>query len=116
LYGIFRRIVECHSHWILLTRKSDMRMGYSGNALGAAGASLEMLHDEVLIYNSYAIRDKLRALEFRFDSERRAWVRSVFEVCTLDSFVNYIYTYIHTHTHTHTHTLTHTHTYIYIHT
>jgi len=52
----------------------------NGNALGAAGASLEMLHDEVLIYNSYAIRDKLRALEFRFDSERRAWVRSVFEV------------------------------------
>lgn len=35
---------------------------------------------QVLIYNSYAIRDKLRALEFRFDSERRAWVRSVFEV------------------------------------
>ena len=32
----------------------------NGNALGAAGASLEMLHDEVLIYNSYAIRDKLR--------------------------------------------------------
>ena len=62
---------------------SDMRRRYSGNALGAAGASLEMLHDEVLIYNSYAIRDKLRALEFRFDSERRAWVRSVFEVCLL---------------------------------
>ena len=35
---------------------------------------------QVLIYNSYAIKDKLRALEFRFDSERRAWVRSVFEV------------------------------------
>ena len=92
-----------------------------GNLVGAAGASLEMLNDEVsrvcvcvcacvracvcwmdlacsivgckleasvmrglcaqvLIYNSYAIKDKLRALEFRFDSERRAWVRSVFEV------------------------------------
>jgi hypothetical protein len=38
------------------------------------------LREQVLIYNSYAIKDKLRALEFRFDSERRAWVRSVFEV------------------------------------
>ena len=47
---------------------------------GAAGASLEIINDEVLIYNSYAIKDKLRALDFRFDSERRAWVRSVFEV------------------------------------
>ena len=41
---------------------------------------VECLCEQVLIYNSYAIKDKLRALEFRFDSERRAWVRSVFEV------------------------------------
>jgi thermostable 8-oxoguanine DNA glycosylase len=47
---------------------------------GAAGASLEMINNEVLIYNSYAIKDKLRALEFRFNSERRAWVRSAIEV------------------------------------
>ena len=52
----------------------------AGNLVGAGGASLKMLNDEVLIYNSYAIKDKLRNLEFRFDSERRAWVRSVFEV------------------------------------
>jgi len=43
-------------------------------------ARLEISDGEVLVYNSYAIKDKLRALEFRFDSERRAWVRSVFEV------------------------------------
>jgi len=55
----------------------------NGNLVGAAGASLEMMNDEVLIYNSYAIKDKLRNLEFRFDSERRAWVRGVWDVKTL---------------------------------
>ena len=40
-----------------------------------------MLNDEVLIYNSYAIKDKLRALDFRFDSERRVWVRSGVLTC-----------------------------------
>jgi hypothetical protein len=29
----------------------------------AAVASLEMLHDKVLIYNLYSIQDKLRTLE-----------------------------------------------------
>jgi len=44
------------------------------------GGSDVHVYVQVLIYNSYAIKDKLRELDFRFDTERRAWTRGVFEV------------------------------------
>ena len=39
-----------------------------------------MANDEVLVYNSYSVKDALRGLEFRFDQERRVWAKPVYEV------------------------------------
>jgi len=41
--------------------------------------------DQVFVYNSYDIKDKLRALGFRFSSAERAWSRPLEEVLSLCS-------------------------------
>ena len=44
---------------------------------------LEVKEDQVLVYNSYDIKDKLRALGFRFSSAERAWALPLEDVLAL---------------------------------
>ena len=41
---------------------------------------LSIKEDKVCVYNSYDIKDQLRALGFRFNSADKAWVRALDEV------------------------------------
>ncbi len=44
---------------------------------------LEVKQDQVFVYNSYDIKDRLRALGFRFNSAERAWSRPLEDVLAL---------------------------------
>lgn len=41
---------------------------------------MELLNEEVVVHNSYDIKEQLRGLGFHWDGDRRVWARSMVEV------------------------------------